>query len=288
MMSKARTIPLATVREECRRIQGHLKAVQAFTAEELRELEPGGSQNPEDGARGVLRWHALLNQRFAADQARSVPSAADEAAEADALATRALAAEPIVHRLLTPVADREQVAVHPKSAAALLWFDAQDRWLAELADARRIVGASFTNADRELTARIDAEIAFTLSLFVWALCTPGPKLPFEPSEGARVEVPDWARQMDPIDIAAVCQLHVRVNALRARALTRVLDPESPTSGKANRWSVFFSMASMELGERPTKLIHDWSLVEVLGAVRLSRAAKAEAALAADRHRGRIH
>lgn len=268
---RERSLPLAELRSECRRLREHLLATGAVPAATLAELEPGGGENPDAGKLGVLKWYGLLNQRMAlgrrevVDAERGAATARDEA---DAIA--ALVGREELVRLLSPVGEVTQVGVYPKSLDALLRINAVDALLDEVVTKRATLLRSMDPADRLLLQQVDDEMLYQLQRLVFWITHPEPGLP---PDGV---LPGWVQALDILDLHRLIRAHQVVNGLRLRALAGLTTPSDDPSAKRPSFAVFVAGVAAEQGIPPHQMLRHWSLAEVLAAARLAGQARKDA------------
>lgn len=265
-MAGPRTVPLKALRDRCTSLRDHLVASGACSAERVRALEPGESENPQTGPSGIVRWLELLNQAMATDQARSAPSDAEAREQADAEALAALAASPEVVELVTPIGERRTLTIYPKSAMTLGMLASIDHLVAKLSQRRAALEASHDPEALKWVPKVDAELVRQLQGAVYVVTHEGPGWPG--SVGDPLVAPDWVQSIDAVDVLRVCNAHLRVNGKRLSALQALCGPSTPGK-KSPGWGVFAAGMATELGVPPRTLLHDWSLAELLSTARLS-------------------
>lgn len=236
-----------------------------------------------------LQYFGWLHRMHARVEFRHDMERSAEARESlDALVMDALSNKPEQVRRTTPNPDGSPryVHVYPKSLVALRWITAQDRlleWHAQHIELlARVPALDAMPEDLATFERVVASQSTELLRLVAVLCTPGARLNFQPTESGQWAIPDEYLDLDPVEILAVHAAHTRVNYHRLNALRLLIasdatDSESDIASSLRAsWSVFYGVASLELGVQPSVLAADWAVGEVLAAFRLSGAAKREA------------
>ncbi len=265
-----RTIPLATIRAECHRLVGQLVKGGGATQESLAHLEPGGRDNPDP--EGYLRWYALLNQEWRADQDRQDAVRGEDGQEdAEQLALAMLARLPVPVQLSAPVNGLHVVEVHPKGLTALMALRTHDEWLERLAQTRNWLADSTDPKTMARLGDIDAEMTRQVRLLVEAVCHPGPRLPWDVVPDAPAE---WTADLSSVDVLRIRSAHLELNLLRFDALKKLAPTEA--GNKPAQWSTIVSSASVNMGIAPSVLMGDWTVGELLTAFRLSGEAQRKA------------
>jgi len=275
-------VTLDELRAQCLALEPVVLRAQLATAEELTAHKPGGSGNPQGGALGWLRYLIVLQRRHSVLERGK----AGRSSKQDADLTQILAGEPefLILSDTSPDGKRQQLAVHPKSARALLELHKIDRRLAHLAGHLQMLRDGEQNtATLALTERTLDAIAYYTGLCLWALNTPGPKLPW----GRAPLTPDLAvseQYLDiaPIDIHRFAALHQHVNNGRLQALEGVTGALGgvPDGGRPS-FSIFMGVTAMELGVSAEQLFDEWSLGSVFASAHLAAGARADTRQAAE-------
>lgn len=243
-------------------LEQSVRAASTATPAQLDAARPGGAENPDRSAMGLLyyfgalsRWHAM---------GPSVPTKHsmrwDSAAMDDLRA--ALAAEPI-----TIVMDSgRKVAVHPKGEHALHrvalaslsceWITVQRLTLHEAETTPQTLEA--------LRKAIEAEAMLTAE-FVWIVTHPGAGLPFSDDAQWEHDAPAWIREeLTPFDIIAIRRAHLEVNLLRINAISERSRHLAGGGSEAIPLASFLGVMSNELQVQPEVLVRQWSLGAIFG------------------------
>lgn len=250
------------------------------TEAELEPLRPGKEKNSARDARGWLNYFRSLSRMHA----RGESSMGDEArARADAQVLAALRDEPIRVDLVQsvqelPIADEEpeppidHLYVWPKSLDALLHAHALDRqlaWLLEQKERVEDAGARGMPRASELHDRVLDAISYTYGLLVWIMTTSGPAMPFSVDGKADPVLPDYVRQLHPIDVAQISNAAMKHHA-RLAALQVLLDRRSRhEGGKRPSWSQFVGSLAVEMDTDSVQIMKYRSLGSLLAAVQLN-------------------
>ena len=198
---------------------------------------------------------------------------------ADAAVLDALRNEP-EHLEFPPLEDGEEkrlYRVYPKSLDALLQCHVRDHVLAWLTAKYDILRRNQTAAEMELLPRCVAEISYQYSLLVWIVCTAGPRMPDGfTTEELRPDAPEWA-ELQPFEMLLVAKAHMKVNGDRLRALEYLIAPQKADKRTTRRpsWSVFMGSMAVKMKVQPERLMRDYSLGEVMAAIKLSAPAYEE-------------
>ena len=278
--TKARKFRFADLREKCRILASVVDTAGVATEAEVRTVRPGSPENPDRGVWGWLHYHANLvafNARTASARGLGESEGLEDPEQ---LILKALRRQP---ETLEPVAAGrhgvpDRLVVCPKGLDALFWFHEKDRIIARLSDTHAQLEARRGEVDPELAERAATELTYQTLLLVWAACTDGPWLPFDPYHDRHPELPAWLYALDMRDAVAVVRLFQEVNGGRLRALSALMPSAAPDGSSPPRasWSVFGSALSMEIGVPVSTLLRDWTLGEVLAQVHISAGAKQEA------------
>lgn len=221
-MARARSLPLKELRAECRSLEVAVTANKLATENDLAPHRPGGPENPDTGPRGYLRYVHILGRFHAPNLTAAVTPVADRLKE---VITNA-----VTHRsaqlTLSSLDDEGQpriVHVYQKSRRALAWMHARDCRIQWLGGAFRLLKKHATpeQIGDGLLERTMEESSYHLSLLVWAAVTPGPWLPFDPSD-PRPAIPAWVTLLEPVDHLQIRELFRSINGLQLEILAQAI------------------------------------------------------------------
>jgi hypothetical protein len=251
-----------------------LSARALATDEELAAYWPGGAINRLRSRGGWIFCYANYVRFLGRGETEHSDSL-------ERLGLQVLAGEPAEVTLLAPPPELERpvLRVYPKGGRALLFCHARDWRIGWLATACRTLQERGAPEDQALLDRATAELAYQIGLFVWVITHPGPGLPF-PTGTALPQPPAPFLALDPVDLAQLNLAHAQVNGTRL-ALLRKQIQLTLSPGERARESTFFDFfgnLAIELGTPLDRLLEDWSLEQLLGAV-LASASTREAARA---------
>lgn len=231
------------------------------TSEQLAEWRPGGKENPDPSASGLLtylcqlhRWHATGPQQPTSSASpRWTPQALDDV-------RAALAADPVYVTL----ASGERRGVFPKSQFALhriafldraLAWAAEQRLALELAHATDAVQLEALQAGIQLQTRLERE-------FAEIVCHPGPELPWPDGAGWDPPLAPWSATLDPLDLLALRKAFLDVNLLRLHTISERTRALADGDTEAMPLASFLGVMANDLGVQPSVIARQWSLGEV--------------------------
>lgn len=284
-MAGQRSVSVAELKAECVLLERDVLRRSLATEAELEPNRPGKEKNTARDARGWLNYFRVLSRCHA----RGEHSHGDEArARADAQVLSALRDEPVRVDLIQPVqelpvADEETpepitfLYVYQKSLDALLHAHGLDRQIAWLLlQKERVEDAGSRGMPRasELHEKVIDAIAYTYGLVVWIMTSPGPAMPYEPGGRTDPALPDYIRQLHPMDVVQIANGAMKHHA-RLAALQVLLDPKSRNeTGKRPSWSQFVGSLAVEMDTDSVQIMKHRSLGSLLAAVQLNADANA--------------
>ena len=245
---------------------------------------PGAVGHEEDSASAWLNYFGWLRERAGGGSAEGATSPA----------ARPLAQ--ILHEALadTPVAVQlrsgHMVHVYAKSLDTLIWLEALD---ADLATARAQLagtlvdealedGAASSPVHARLLERLLTGLA--LRLFVWALTTEGPGLPFSERD-ENPEPPDWTRALHVEDIEALYRAHLQVNREDLDFIAAAFPADARPGGTRLPLSGFVGAMAHEWGLPARQIMQQWTMRMLYASAIAAAQSSREATAAADRARG---
>lgn len=265
-------LPLSALQDRAEAVARDLVQRKLVTADEVADVRPGGSDNPETGALGWLRCFERLVRLHAAGMGARTggPVTPDQQDEMDEALASALAEVP--HPVVVAGAAR---AVYPKSYHALRFLDMLDGEL-RLIHAAATAASEGANAD-ELKVKVLAPMMESLAVRTWAwvLTSEGPELPFDEMADA-VEPPEWTKTLSPDDLLALLRAHQEVHARRLAMIATMFPPEP---GDAKGRMTIASFLGATIKDRPNaarRIMRQTSLGAVFAASVSSAAAQREA------------
>lgn len=261
------------LKERCTQARRSLAARTLATAEELSAYWPGGAVNQLRSRGGWIFCYA----NYVRFLGRGETDGGGDTL--DALGLQALAGQPVEVQLIAPPPELERpfLSVYPKGGRALLFCHARDWRIGWLAHACRVLQERGEATDHPLLDRATEELAHQMGLLFWVLTHPGPGLPF-PSGTTPPSAPAHLLALDPVDIAQLNLAHARVNGTRLALLRKQIQLTLSPSERArdNTFFDFFGNLAIELGTPLDRLMEDWSLEQLLGAVLASANAREQA------------
>lgn len=270
-------VSLDELRAQCQALEPVVLRAQLATVEELASHKPGGTANPQEGARGWLRYLIVLQRRHARQENGTSGSAT---AGLDARLLQTQAGEPHFLTLSERGEDgrHRRLAVHPKSLRANIELHKIDKSLVYLGGYAELLRADRMDAPTlALYQRTVDAIAYYTGLIIWALDHPGPRLPWDRAI-PEPELPEQYLDLTPIDVFRLAALHQRVNNGDLQALSSMISASGGQT-KATRptFSIFMGSTALEFGVKPEELAEEWSLGAVFAAVHLAAIARQDSA-----------
>lgn len=269
--------------EKCRILEAHVRHQKLDVGEDppLGDYKPGGKENPGRGTGALVFWYAQLVRLCGKSE-----YAQDDREQADAAVLDALRNEPLSVELIRRAkdSDPDTIVVHPKSIGALMVCHGIDWQLGWLGSKVQALKASDDPKHIDLISRALDEIAKLYALLAWIVSHPGAGLPY-PTGEAPPEPPAKFLDLDTLDLPRIAQAFGVVNAQRLQALDALLAPQTGGREAANErpsWSVFVGSLSIRMNRKPSELMYDLSLGELLAMVRTHGHAENEAHEAAKR------
>lgn len=286
-MSRPRSVPLPTIRDECRLLERTIVALGIATAASLDPYRPGGPENADSGPHGWLRFYGQLHRVHGRKE--EAPVASSEAAllaAAEGLGLKSLSNAPETVRLSRLPGDEgpRTLSVYPKGLGALILcheLDERAGWLALRADELK---TRSTPEDLDLLRRVDEEMLKVTACIIWIITHPTPGIPWTPGT-VPPEPPVELQQIDPADLLVLHHAHLVVNGIRIELVRRAflgrrtLDA-APAEARL-QWTTFVGATAIELKVRPHELYWDWGLGELLTAAAGSGEAHRQARASAE-------
>lgn len=270
-------IKVGKLRATCGALAEDLLRSGTVTADALRDLKPGGRENPTRDGSAWLRFFGQLQLLRGRAQgpggAAGTSDASPELRASDAVAIAALSEQP------ARVASAPGLSVYPKSFAALLHCHAREIMVCHLA---RVVGiANRADApDALVSALTEAadELGYQTRLLAWIATSPGPALPFGDADTPAPALPREIADLDAFVVLDINRTFAKVNWASLKAMEALITPDDETEGPSRRlaWSPFFGSLSIELHENPVDLIRHRSLASVLASTQLAASSRREA------------
>lgn len=271
-------VSVAALKERCGALEGHVKHRKLASGDELASYRPGGPLNrypPSlSGATGraasLWNWvwyHAQL-VRFCGRE----DTTTGEVQDADAIIMDALRGAPEVVEVPSPLpeAPPQVFAVYPKSMDALIVCHTRDRLLLWLATRIKVLRSHETPETLSIIERGLLEISYQHGLMCWIVTHRDAGLPFT-LDDVRPELPPEIAAMDTFTKLRISRAHMKVNGERLAALEALVSEQVTSSGAPSKrpsWSVFIGTLSQKMGVQPQVLMRDYSLGEMLAAVKL--------------------
>lgn len=279
----AERFSLKGLQEKCKILEAHVQRQQLDAGEDppLEDYRPGGKENKQRGVGAWVFFYAQLVRLCGkAEYAR------DDHEEADATVLDALRNEPLAVELIgrTKEKEREVLTVYPKSIGALMVCHALDWQLGWLGSKVQALKASDDPQHLDLLTRALDEIGKLYALLAWIVSHPTPGLPY-PAGEAPPTPPDSFLHLDTLDLPRIAQAFGVVNAQRLQALDALLAPQTGGHDAAQErpsWSVFVGSLAIRLNKKPSELMYDLSLGEMLAMIRTHGHAELQAHEAAQR------
>jgi hypothetical protein len=269
-------IKVKTLKSTCSALATDLLQSGSVTADALRAVKPGGSQNPNRDGAAWLRFYGqlqLLRGRAQGPAGSANVEASPAVRESDAFALAALAEQP------SRVTSAPGFSVYPKSFAALLHCHAREILLGHLA---RVVGtANRASAPNTLISALNEaadELAYQTRLLAWIATSRGPGLPFGDADDPTPALPPEIVDLTALVVLDINRTFARVNWSSLKAMEALITPDEETGGPPKRlaWSPFFGSLSLELHENPVDLLRNRSLASVLASTQLAASTRREA------------
>lgn len=274
----AQKVSLRALKERARVLETHVVRRGYADHEELEQYRPGSEGNPGKNTTWAYIWWLMQLTRFAGrEDTLGYGDVNRQHGAADAAVLDALRNEPECLVLppledpLTPDAKKRELFVYPKSLDALMWCHAHDQLLSWLTAKYDVLMRNNTAADLEMMDRCMAEMSYQYRLLVWVVGTKGPGMPdgFERASD-HPEPPAWT-DLQPFEMLLFAKAHMTVNGDRLRALEYLVAPQKADKKTVQRpsWSVFMGSMAVKMKVQPERLMKDFSLGEVMAAVKLS-------------------
>lgn len=265
----SRSIPGRQLSGECGLMERTVLTAGLATEEEVKTWRPGGANNPDRGAQGLLKFLTRLHRFHARGEGKNTTSRSIQ----DSQVLEALRDQPVTVHLPSHSVNTEPIRVYPKSMSALMMvhgLDVQLTWMC--AQREELLRMTSPEALEALPLVLDA-ISYTYHLLVWIVTSEGPGAPFAAQDDAP-EIPEWITKLEPWDFIVICQAHQQ-HLMRLSALTALLDdkktPESPSVRPS--WSVFYGTLALDMGQPVDLLLKHRSLVSLMASVRLANYSK---------------
>jgi len=234
----------------------------------LASADEMDAEMPERGKRGTMEEWIHYHANLVAFRRREEwHSTTRDAAEERMLA--ALDEVPIELKLL----DGTDVAVHPKSHNALMWFRSRDwlvGWISSRVEALQHAAntGELEHSDipvppPELVEDGTSRIAFELACMASEACHPGVALSDDPDDPGRFA------DVDPVDIVRIHRAYSEVNGGRLEALDALVKPTKGEGGGRLSWSVFYATLAKTMSVPARELMDKHSTVALLASSRLS-------------------
>lgn len=275
MAEQTDSISVEELQLDCKTLETIVVKHGWASQDELDRSKPGGSENPDSGPRGWLRFFAVLHRHHS--KGERMPGTG-LSADADATILQVLRCEPHAVELVTLGKDGrpKYLMVHPKSFRTLIEISKMDYCLAWLVVQLGGWAESGKADDINLVDRALDEMRYQYEMLVWTLTTSGLGMPFDPNDNPRPQIPDEFSELDIMDLYRVAQAHALVHVTRLEALKH-LTIGVDANGKRTRpsWSIFLDLASSGLEVELPRLMNDYSLPTVVAKAELRAAAQKE-------------
>jgi hypothetical protein len=259
------------LKERCTRLKASLLKSRSATEQEVAAYWPGGAENTETGLGAWVLCYGQL-MRF---WGRTDPDR--HSARLDAALARQLGREPVQVRCESG----RLLTIHPKSYHALRWLEALDRVTLLTQTSREWA----LDSDDAKAAAMLAPVAESLAvrLWVWALTTDGPGVPF-PDTGEAPDPPEWIASLTIHDLLAIAQAHFRVNMEDLAVIAKAF-PAEPDAPSRLSLTGFLGVAAEDAGVPASELMRRWTLGELF-AQKITAAERAREVREASEAKGR--
>lgn len=248
-------ITAAYLKGRCKELRSQLSSYQSVSPEELKDVWPGGAENPARGFSGWIKCYAQLH-RLVGTVFRQEPEDGGEKLEVVVRAASSRTPTPVILSV-------GNHAVYPKSAHSLAMLDSLE------AVQRPLIRLMVDRAqDDTLTPNeVDALLPLSRSLaqrtWAWVLLSPGVGLPFD--DNAPLDPPAWTADLLPEDYLAIYFAHRELHAQSVAIMSAALPKEGGAVQSRLSLSGFLTGYAAEHGLPPSQLMRHWSLPEAVAA-----------------------
>ncbi len=243
------------LKSRCNSLRQQLGAYPEISQEELKDVWPGGKENPSRGFAGWIECYAQL-LRLTGMVFRKEPEGGGE--ELEAVVRAASSRTPT--QVILSVGNH---AVYPKSAHSLAFLDSLE------AVQRPLIRLMVDRAQDETLSpnEVDALLPLSRSLaqrtWAWVLLSPGVGLPFD--DNAPLDPPEWTAELLPEDYLAIYFAHRELHAHSVAIMSAALPKEGGAVQSRLSLSGFLTGYAAEHGLPPSQLMRHWSLPEAVAA-----------------------